>query len=132
MAGAESIWCTVNPILNESVTVVLDGSGNGTAKISPFGPRNGGIVWLPSQVAVSVSTNVKEAQANLYISLGIQSIDASNLIGQTATGSSGDTCAMPNVPLRPGDWITVVWTGGDVGGRATMRISGSVSPPGSL
>lgn len=116
--------------LQESATVVLDGSGNGQARISPFGPRNGGLTWDVQAVAVSATSNVIEAQASAYVAYGVCQATADNLVGQTATGSSGDTCGL-GVTLQPGDCIIVKWTGGDVGARATMRLVGTINPPGT-
>ncbi len=113
--------------LNETAQVTLDGSGNGTARLSPYGPRNGGLTWDLAEVAVSAATNVKEAQASLYLSFGNQEATPSTLVGQTATGSSGDTCAMSQ-RIRPGDWIQVRWAGGDAGAVATFRVSGQINP----
>lgn len=125
--------------LNESASVKLDGSGNGVARISPGQPgapgsgvgasRYSGLMWLLQGVAVSAATAANDAQASCYISYGIQSATAADLQGSTPTGSSGDTCTVTAV-LRPGDWITVKWTGGDPNVVATMRVFGTVSPPG--
>lgn len=125
--------------LNESFTVTLNGSGNGTARISPGQPaapgsgvgasRNSGLLWNLSGIAVSVATNVAEAQAQAYISYGIQSNGPGDLQGQTQEGSTGDTCTV-TATLRPGDWVTVSWTGGDAGQVATARVFGTVTPPG--
>src|SRR6266566_482159 len=114
--------------LNETATVTLDGAGNGIARLSPYGPRNGGLSWDLTQVVVSVATIVNEAQASLYLSYGIQESSPSTLVAQTATGSSGDTCAMSQT-IRPGDWLSVRWTGGDAGAVATFRVSGQINPP---
>lgn len=126
--------------LNENVQVALNGSGNGTARISPGQPaspgsgvgagRNSGLTWDLSGIAVSVATNVAEAQAQAYVSYGVQSAGPADLQGQTQEGSTGDTCTV-TATLRPGDWVTVVWTGGDAGKVATMRVFGTVNPPGA-
>jgi hypothetical protein len=122
--------------LQETASVKLDSNGNGTAKLTPFGPRNGGLSWDLSQVAVSVTiptgdtTPVNESVAALYLSYGIQSFSPSDLVGQTATGSSGDTCAMGQ-SIRPNDWLTVQWSGGDAGQIASFRVSGTINPPGN-
>lgn len=125
--------------LNESVSIKLDGSGNGSARISPGqagspgsgvgASRNSGLLWSLAGVAVSVLTNTNEAQASCYISYGIQSAGASDFQGTTLSGSTGDTCTV-TATLRPGDWITVTWQGGDPNATATMRVFGSVTPPG--
>lgn len=125
--------------LNENVTVTLDGSGNGTARISPGqagapgsgvgASRNCGLKWNVTGVAVSVATHTAESQAKCFISYGIQSATPLDFQGQTQTGSSGDTCTV-GASLRPGDWITVTWTGGDPGALATMRVFGTLELPG--
>lgn len=119
---------TITADLNENAQVILDGSGNGLARISPHGTRYSGYTWQPINLYVSVSTNVSEAQATAYVSYGIQSSTPNDAIGQTATGSSGDTCGMTQ-NLKPGDWITVKWNGGDPGAVATMRVTGQATLP---
>jgi hypothetical protein len=119
---------TVTADLNESASVVLDGSGNGSARLSPHGTRYSGYVWKPIACYVSVSTNVKEASATAYVSYGVQSATPNDAIGTTANGSTGDTCGMSQT-LKPGDWITVKWTGGDAGAVATMRVTGVIDLP---
>lgn len=126
--------------LNEPATVVLDGSGNGTAKISPGQPaapgsgvgaaRNSGLLWHLAGIGVKVATNTNEAVAKAYVSYGIQSATDNDFQGQTQTGSTGDTCTV-TATLRPGDWVTVKWTGGDAGQVATMRLFGTITPPGA-
>lgn len=125
--------------LREPVSVILDGSGNGKAVISPGqaaspgsgvgAARNSGLVWDVEGVSVKVATNVKEATAKCYISYGILSQTDDGFKGQTQTGSTGDTCTVSE-SLRPGDWITVIWSGGDAGAIATMRVNGTITPPG--
>jgi hypothetical protein len=122
------------PITDYAV-VTLDGSGNGTARISPgqVAPgggvgmgRNSGYSWDISGVNSSVATNAKEATATTYVSQGIMSTGTNDIVGQTQTGSTGDTCTVSQ-NLRPGDWITTAWTGGDPGSTATMKIIGTVN-----
>lgn len=125
--------------LDEYATVILDGAGGGKAMISPGQPgapgsgvgagRNSGLQWNVNAVSVNVASAVAQAQASLYVSYGIQSSGAADFQGQTPTGSTGDTCTL-GVTLRPGDWITVVWAGGDPGAIATMKLFGTVTPPG--
>lgn len=126
--------------LNEEFSVILNGSGNGTARISPGQPaapgsgvgasRNSGLTWNLQGIAVSVGgTLTDNATCNAYISYGVQSATANDLQGTSVTGSSGDTCTV-TAALRPGDWITVTWAGGDAGHIATARVFGTVTPPG--
>jgi hypothetical protein len=134
------------PLVGETASVILNGSGNGTARWTPGAAgapgsgvgasRQGGYTVDVDAVAVSVAPAtgnpaiVKEAQCSIFVSYGIQSATASDFQGQTITGSHGDTDTI-STTLRPQDWITAVWTGGDAGAIATMQILGTVNPPGS-
>jgi hypothetical protein len=129
----------------EQAQVTLNGSGNGTARWTPGAagspgsgvgiPRTSGYSVSVTGVAVSVGIAtgntkiINEAQCSVFISYGVQSATALDFQGQTGTGSHGDTDSMSQT-LRPGDWITAVWSGGDAGAVATMRILGTVNPPG--
>lgn len=129
--------------LTDSVSVTLDGSGNGVALWTPgltgtgvrsaggASPgRNSGLTASVTGVSVSVATNTKEAEATAYVSFGIQSTGQNDFQGQTQSGSTGDTCTINTGDLRPGDWITVKWQAGDPGQIATMKILGTINPPG--
>jgi hypothetical protein len=130
--------------LNDSVSVKLDGSGNGTARWTPGlsatgvanaggaqPGRNSGYTAGVTGVGVSVATNVAEAQASCYVSFGVQSSGPNDFQGQTQTGSTGDTCTINTGNLRPGDWVTIKWTGGDANALATMKLFGTVNPQGA-
>jgi hypothetical protein len=126
-------------LTDETATVTLDGSGNGAVSITPGAPspgggvgvgRNSGLTWDVVGVAVSVSTNAKESQCAVYLSYGIMDASHASFQGQTATGSTGDTDTL-TATIKPGDWITAKWTGGDPGAIATMRVLGTVNPPGT-
>jgi hypothetical protein len=130
---------TIQPYqITETVSVKLDGSGNGKASISPGQPspaggvgasRNSGLSWDVVGTAVSVSTNTKEATAKTYISYGGLSQTSVDFVGATDRASTGDSGTF-TAYLRPGDWVTTVWSGGDANAVATMRIIGTVNPPG--
>jgi hypothetical protein len=124
--------------ITDSISVTLDSNGNGTAKITPGmvspgggvgAARNSGYSWDITGTYVSVSTDVLQAKAVTYISYGIQDVSTADAVGNTALGSSGDTGTF-NAHLLPGDWVTTVWTGGDPGSIATMKVTGTVNPPG--
>lgn len=101
-------------------TVVLNGSGGGTVKLGPIGPRE---VWSPAVASVSVATNVKEAQCRIYV--GDQPIPA-NFIDGTLSGSTGDsTDRVSGSQIKLGSFIWAVWSGGDAGSVATLNITGA-------
>jgi hypothetical protein len=96
-------------------SVNLNGSGNGTASA---GPQTPGESWVPANVGVSCATNVLEATAALIVN-SVQ-VDA------TFTGSSGDSSdSASSITVYPGQFVSVTWTGGDAGTRATAVISGT-------
>lgn len=116
--------------LNEVVSVTLDGSGHGIASITPYGPRRGGLRWSVDSCTVRVGTNVAEAQAICYVSYGMKLTDSNSVKGQSSTGSSGDTCGL-GVTLRPSDYVSVEWIGGDPLAIATLSLIGTIYPPGA-
>lgn len=131
-------------LTDETAVITLNGSGNGQVSVTPGAPspgggvgtgRNSGLSWDVVGVAVSAqpvspaTVVVNDAQCSVYLSYGILDVSPSSFQGQTPTGSTGDTDTL-TANVRPGDWITAVWTGGDPGALATMRILGTVNPPG--
>ena len=108
------------PIRPGTVTAVLNGSGGGTAKIGPAGPAE---VWNAQVASVSVSTNTAEAQCRIYV--GDQPA-ANNFIDGTLSGSTGDATSRVSArPLKLGDFIWAVWSGGDAGSVATLNVTGT-------
>lgn len=90
----------------------LDSGGGGSITFTvPAGVR-----WAVGPTTVTVSSNTSEPQANIYINGTTQQ----NRVSGTYSGSN-DTD--PDVhQLGPGDTITCVWSGGDAGAVATLRI----------
>jgi hypothetical protein len=111
--------------LNESASVVLDASGNGTLRMVPY---SGSLTWLPSVVSVKASSAAAEAQCRNYI--GADTSDQWFVDG-TLSGSSGDsTDAVTGRQVDThGNALWAVWTGGDPGAVATMTVAGTESRP---
>ena len=111
--------------LNESASVTLDSSGNGTLKMRPYG---GGVTWLPSVVSVKASSHTAEAACRIYI--GPSATDRWFVDG-TLSGSTGDST--DRVDGRQvdthGNTLWAVWSGGDPGAAATMTVSGTETRP---
>lgn len=108
--------------LNESGSVTLDGSGNGTLKLRPPGPSEH---WFPTVASVKCSTAVSEAACRIYVG---QSASDQNFVDGTLSGSTGDsTDAVGGYEIaRTRDPnIIAVWSGGDAGATATMQINGT-------
>jgi hypothetical protein len=132
-------------LTDETATVILDASGNGTAMITPGASTVGGgagagkysgLTWDVIGVAVNVApvppatAPVLQAHCSTFLSYGVQSATPYDFHANTVTGSTGDIDTLITT-IQPGDWITCIWTGGDSGAIATMRILGTVNPPGT-
>ena len=106
--------------LLQSVTVKLDGSGNGTC--DPLGPSSFGETWTLSGVSMEASTNVAEASGSVRLN--------GALIGTTTWASTGDTgVATSVVQVMTGQVLTATWTGGDAGAIGTMTVLGTRTVP---
>lgn len=108
--------------LQESVSVTLDGSGNGKATI---GPVNQFQTWNVTNEGCTVTTNVNEPQFRLFQSNGTS---AGTYLGGSNQGSNDS--ASIDVTLYPGMKLTGQWTGGDPGAVATLALQGTVTVPG--
>jgi len=110
---------TPRPLPQPFAQVTLDGSGNGIASLGPQIVREH---WQPSSASVSVATNVKEAQCSVFMGTVA---NAGTFLGQTATGSTGDTCGFSGQDMQTGMKIFAQWKGGDPGAVATVVINGT-------
>lgn len=108
------------PIVPGAATMVLDGAGNGTARLGPAGARE---TWFPAVASVSVATNAKEAQCKIYV--GDSPVPA-HFIDGTLSGSTGDaTGRVAGSTIKLGWFIWAVWSGGDPGAVATLNVTGT-------
>lgn len=113
---------TTVPINPGTATAVLNGSGNGVAKLGPVGARE---TWTPATVAVSVATNTSEASCRIYAG---DSPTPANFIDGTLSGSTGDsTDRIAGSRLQVGDFIWAAWFGGDPGSVGTVNVTGNRS-----
>jgi hypothetical protein len=103
----------------QSISVVLNGSGNG---IVSLGPQRVKEHWQVVSAGVKVSSNVAEAQCSIYI--GVPGALQQQFFGQTYTGSTGDTCGIDQ-DIQPGQVVTAQWTGGDAAATATLTLFGT-------
>ena len=102
--------------LTQTVTVVLDGSGDGTASAGPTGPDE---TWTPTNVAVICSSNTAEATCKVYVG---PSATPPYFKDITVDGSTGDATDKCNLPIPKGWQVWAVWTGGDAGATAYLNV----------
>jgi hypothetical protein len=106
--------------LNVSVSVALDGSGNGTVGTGPTGQ---GETWLLGTAACHVTTNASEAICRFYV--GAEASPAS-FAGGTTWGSTGDSgVAATGSVIAVGTQVFAQWTGGDPGAKAYLTVTGT-------
>lgn len=112
------------PLGVRSVTVVLDGSGNGQAKLGPLTARE---VWHPAVVAVKTTqapnTVVNEATCLMYVG---DTPSEQNFRDGTFSGSSGDSTDRCSADVvKCGAYVWAVWTAGDPGVTARLTVQGT-------
>lgn len=109
--------------LNETTSVALNGSGNGTASLGPTGPQE---TWTPSNVSVICSSNTLEATCKVFAGPSATSPYFKDI---TVDGSTGDATDRCNIPIPKGWQVWAVWTGGDVKATATLNVDGVKQVP---
>lgn len=100
------------------LTVTLDGSGNGTVSFQATGKH-----LHVTNIYVSVATTTLQATATIYKGY----IGPAYAINGTNSGSTGAP-GTGVIDLLDGEFIHVVWVGGDAGALATATFSGYAVP----
>lgn len=105
--------------LNETVTVVLDGGGNGSVRVGPLTARE---TWWPKHASVRVNVNpTNEATCRIYVG---ETATQDNFRDVTFSGSSGDSSGKVEGKLSKGWYIHASWAGGDAGQVAYLIVDG--------
>jgi hypothetical protein len=107
--------------LQTYAVVTLDASGNGTVQIGPVIP---GVTWQVTQVACYTTSVQNNPQFNLYLGDALPS----NTLGGTYSGNNDANTGLA-ITLRPGQYFTGQWAGGDAGAEATFTVIGTQLVP---
>lgn len=107
------------PLTGAVGQAVVSGSGAATVRI---GPQALGTRWYPDKVDLTTSTGVNDSST---VTLYAGTVALANLIGGTSYLGGGDTIGISGMYLDPGDLLIAMWTGGNPGDNATMRVTGS-------
>lgn len=91
-------------------------AADGKAQVQIF--PNGG-TWVITNEAVSVSTQVLQPIAKLYLG----QISDSNFIGGSYSGANDSNA--DQIVMQQGTGLFCVWTGADVGAVATLTLTGT-------
>jgi len=101
--------------LRDSRSATVGATGTATVQ---FGPTRGNTRWTITRVGVMTTTNTSEPTARVYHG----GPGAASFITGTYTGSQ-DTDSAMSEELFTGDFLTVQWTGADVGATATATFT---------
>lgn len=102
-------------------TVTLDGSGNGVVRVAPKMAD-----WEVTRVSISVSSATNEPTFKMYEN----GISEGDFLEGTWTGSLNTS--ETRHPLRNGESLLGVWSGGDPGASATMVVRGTAYRQGEM
>jgi hypothetical protein len=102
--------------LDTGGSTILDANGNGTVTLAPSNSHED---WTINNTVVQVSSNVNEPQCRTYVGAPT----TNNIQDTTYTGSNDSSDTV--IQVSAGTYFTVVWSGGDVGARASVSISGT-------
>jgi hypothetical protein len=105
--------------MNETSSVFLNGSGNGTVQLGPLTARE---VWYPDGCSVKANnTPTNEAVCQIFVG---NTATQDNFRDASFTGSSGDATDKIAGKLSKGSYVFAVWTGGDAGVQAYLTVTG--------
>lgn len=105
-------------LLAEMAFGTVDANGNATVMLGPARSRD---TWQVKLVAVDCAGST-EALCSVYVG---PNASAPYLRDTTLTGASGDSTDAAAGTVRPGEYVTCVWSGATPGTRARMVITGS-------
>lgn len=112
--------------LNQSASIILNGSGAGTVKLGPSLPRE---LWRPSTASVVCSQAVSTGtcQASIYAGPQPQQPWFRDATFSADTGDTSDAVSADE--LRPGTYAWAVFSGGVAGAVATLTVTGTREVP---
>lgn len=109
-------------LLNESKSVVLNGSGDGLVEIAQRPSER----WHVKTVAITVSPRTVVPQGLLFMG---DSPSQMNQVDATLFGANNVSDALDGVEIPDGAKIFVQWIGGNPGATATMNVRGTKDVP---
>ena len=105
-----------------TVAGIVPGSGTITLSAGPEGLNT----WYASYVAIMTSSGAADASTAALI---LGPISAGLVPGGQSYAGGGDSIGLAGQVLRPGDFVTVTWTGAKPGDTATLTVFGEQDIP---
>lgn len=106
------------PITDGTAQVTLDGTGSGTVRV---GPTHWGTTWYPVSADIATTTGPNDVSTCAFF-LGV--IGTATQIGGQSYQGGGDTMSWSSRPVQFGEQVYAVWSGGNPGDLATLRVTG--------
>ena len=100
----------------------VNAAGQARASVGPEGLNT----WYVTYAAISTTTGAADTSTAGAV---IGPIGAGLAPGGQSYAGGGDSIGLGNQVLRPGDYVTVIWSGGVPGDQAVMTVFGSQDIP---
>lgn len=111
---------TLPLLASANATFISDGVGGSVARVPHLGPRRYGTTWHVTHM-VSTTNSVVPSQVRVY-----RNIESPTTIVDGSDSANQDT-SETDITLGSGEFLTFVWTKGDIGAIATITVSGEMS-----
>jgi hypothetical protein len=111
--------------LSEFVTVTLNGSGAGTARV---GPGAHGVTWKPTVASIKMGGGTPSGAPTCFLYAGTSATD-DNFVDSTYDVQNDSTDRVSGQELRLGSYVFAVWSGANPGATATLALSGTKDIP---
>ncbi len=105
-------------ISDGTAQATVNGAGTATVRV---GPVHWGETWYPASADIATTSGVDDSSTCAFY-LGV--ISAATQIGGQSYAGGGDTMAWSARPVQFGEQVYAVWSGGNPGDIATMRVTG--------
>ena len=106
------------PITDGTGQAIVSGAGAATIRV---GPTHWGEIWYPVSADIATTTGPLDTSTVAFF-LGV--ISASSQIGGQSYQGGGDTMSWSSRPVQFGEQVYAVWSGGNPGDLATLRVTG--------
>lgn len=105
-----------------SGTATVNSNGQAVVSVGPDGLNT----WYVSYAAIATTTGAAD-QSTAAVVVG--PIAAGIVPGGQSYAGGGDSIGLGSQVLRPGDYVTVMWAGGNPGDTATLTLYGDQDIP---
>jgi hypothetical protein len=111
----------------KTVSLTLDGSGNGIAQVGPFFNET----WHPSTCNISMTGAIPSSgtPATCTLSIGFQQAGAM-FVDSTYQVNGAASSVIDGQVVYYGQYIFATWANGNAGATATLTVSGTKTIPG--